>query len=179
MAGIIDIHPAQTRFSDDFLAAAGRAGIRQVVILASGLDTRPYRLWWPSGTTLYELDQSDVVDFKTDVLRGLGAKLTANRCAIGADLRQDSLPALRRVGFDAAEPTVWIAEQLLIGYLPPDSQNRVLHDVSAVSAPGSRYAADHIPTWSSSQLEVGRAFVDGWREQGWPGCGEAAPRTRR
>jgi methyltransferase (TIGR00027 family) len=163
---LIDIRATHTRFSDEFLASAGRVGIRQTVILASGLDTRPYRLWWPPGTTVYEIDQPEVMDFKTRVLRGLGAKLSANRCAIGIDLRQDWLAALQRVGFDDTQPTVWIAEQLLVGYLPPEVQNRLLDGVTAVSAAGSRFAADHMPTWTSSQLEAGRAFVDHWRQHG-------------
>ena len=164
--GLIDILAAHTRFSDEFLADAGRAGIRQVVILASGLDTRAYRLWWPRGTTVYEIDHPQVLDFKSEVLRGLGATVTANRRAVGVDLRQDWLAALRRVGFDAARPTVWIAEQLLVGYLPPDAQNRLLQDVTVVSAAGSRFAADHMPAWTPSHLEARRALVDGWRQHG-------------
>jgi methyltransferase (TIGR00027 family) len=166
MTRLIDILAAHTRFLDEFLAHAGRAGIRQVVILGSGLDTRPYRLWWPKGTTVYEIDRPEVLDFKSQLLRGLGAKLAANRCAVGIDLRQDWLAALRRVGFDAAQPTIWIAEQLLVGYLPPAAQNRLLQDVTALSAPGSRFAADHMPTWTPVHVEAGRAFVDGWRRQG-------------
>ena len=68
--GLLDICAAHTRFLDEFLAAAGRAGIRQVVILASGLDTRPYRLWWPHGTTVYEIDQPEVLDFKSERCAG-------------------------------------------------------------------------------------------------------------
>jgi methyltransferase (TIGR00027 family) len=166
MAGLIDILAAHTRFLDEFLASAGRVGIRQVVILASGLDTRPYRLWWPRGTTVYEIDRPEVLDFKSEVLRGLAAEPTANRRAVGMDLRQDWLAALRRVGFDADQPTVWIAEQLLVGYLPPAEQNRLLQDVTSVSAAGSWFAADHMPTWTPMQLEAGRAFVDGWRQHG-------------
>jgi methyltransferase (TIGR00027 family) len=166
VTGLIDVLAVHTRFLDEFLAGAGRAGIRQVVILASGMDTRPYRLWWPPGTTVYEIDQPEVIDFKTHVLRGLGATLTANRRAVGVDLRQDWLAAVRRVGFDAAQPTAWIAENLLVGYLPPDGQNRLLQDVTAVSAAGSRFGADHMPTWTPSQLEEGRAFVDIWRQHG-------------
>src|SRR5271166_528264 len=166
VTGLMDILATHTRFLDEFLVRAGRVGIRQTVILASGLDTRPYRLWWPPGTTVYEIDQPEVMDFKTRVLRGLGAKLSANRCAIGIDLRQDWPDGLRRVGFDAAQPTVWVAEGLLVGYLPPDAQNRLLDGVTAVSAAGSRFAADHMPTWTSSQLEAGRAFVDDWRQHG-------------
>jgi len=166
MTGLIDVLAVHARFVDEYLAAAGRAGIRQVVILGSGMDTRPYRLWWPPGTTVYEIDQPEVVDFKTEVLRGLGAELTAHRRAIGIDLRQDWPDGLRRVGFDAAQPTVWVAEGLLVGYLPPNAQNRLLQTLTQMSATGSRFAADHMPTWSPSQLEEGRAFIDIWRQHG-------------
>jgi methyltransferase (TIGR00027 family) len=166
MTGLIDILVAHARFLDQFLADAGRAGIRQAVILASGMDTRPYRLWWPPGTTVYEIDQPEAIEFKTEVLRRLGAKVTANRRAVGVDLRQDWLAALRRVGFDSAQPTVWIAEQLLVGYLPPDGQDRLLNDVTAMSATGSRFGADHTPTWTPLQQEEGQAFIDLWRNHG-------------
>jgi methyltransferase (TIGR00027 family) len=166
VAALMDVLVTHTRFLDQFLADAGRAGIRQAVILASGLDTRPYRLWWPPGTTVFEIDQPEVIDFKTAVLRGLGATLSAHRCAVGVDLRQDWLPALQRVGFDEAQPTVWVVEQLLVGYLPPSGQNRLLDAVTALSAAGSLFAADHMPTWTASQLEAGRAFMEGWRRHG-------------
>ncbi|MCV7378498.1 SAM-dependent methyltransferase [Mycobacterium alsense] len=166
MTGLIDVLAAYTRFVDEFLADAGRAGIRQVVLLGSGLDTRPYRLWWAPGTTVYEIDRPQLLDFKSELLRGLGAGVAANRCAVGADLRLDWLAALRRVGFDAAQPTVWVAEQLLVGYLPPDAQNRLLQEATSVSAPGSRFAADHMPTWTPMHVEAGRAFVDRWRSHG-------------
>jgi methyltransferase (TIGR00027 family) len=164
--GLMTVLVAHTRFLDGLLAEAGRAGVRQVVILGSGMDTRPYRMWWPPGTTVYEIDKPRVMEFKTEVLRRLGAKPTAHRRAVGADLRQDWLTALRRVGFDANQPTVWIVENLLVGYLSPAGQNRLLQDVTAVSAPGSRFAADHMPTWTPLQLEAGRAFVDRWRQFG-------------
>jgi methyltransferase (TIGR00027 family) len=162
----LDACAAHTRFVDEFVADAGRAGLRQVVILASGLDTRPYRLWWPPGTTVYEIDRPEVLDFKAEALRGLGAELTASRRAVGVALHQDWPAALRRVGFDATAPTVWIAEQLLIGYLTPLVQDRLLQGVTAMSAAGSRFAADHMPTWTPLQLEAERSFVDGLRQNG-------------
>lgn len=164
--GVIDLLAAHTRFLDEFLADAGSAGIRQVVILASGLDTRPYRLWWPPDTTIYEIDRADVLEFKSEVLRGLGATLTAHRCAVGIDLRQDWLAALHRVGFEAARPTAWIAEQLLVGYLPPDAQARLVNRITDASAAGSRFAADHMPTWTPEHVDAGRDFVEGWRRHG-------------
>src|ERR1700748_1505226 len=156
--GLIAVLGVHTRFLDDFLADAGRAGIRQVVLLASGLDTRPYRLWWPPGTTVYEVDQPAILEFKTGVLRDLGAELTANRRAVGVDLRHDWPAALSRVGFDAAQPTVWIAESLLVGYLTPDGQDRLLRDVTAASAPGSRLAADDISSPNPVQRRARGGF---------------------
>jgi methyltransferase (TIGR00027 family) len=165
MSGTINMLAVHCRFLDEFLTSAARAGIRQAVNLGSGLDTRPFRLWWPPGTTVYEFDQPGVVDFKDRVLRGLGAKLTTHRRAVGVDLRGDWMAALRRVGFDPSQRTVWIAENLLVGYLPPDAQDRLLRDVSLLSAAGSWFAADHLP-WTPAQVEEGRAFIDGWRQQG-------------
>jgi methyltransferase (TIGR00027 family) len=166
IAGLIHVQAAYGRFLDEFLADSGRSGIRQVVILGSGFDTRPYRLWWPGGTTVYEIDRPEVLDFKSEVLRGLDARPAANRRAIGVDIFQDWLAALRRAGFDAAQPTVWIAEQLLVGYLPPDAQHRLLQGVSAASAAGSRFAADHMATWTPARQAARQAFVDGWRRHG-------------
>jgi methyltransferase (TIGR00027 family) len=165
-AAVLHILAVHGRFLDHFLADAGRAGIRQVVILASGLDTRPYRLWWPAGTTVYEIDQPDVIEFKNQVLRGLGAELTVNRCALGVDLRQDWLGALRRAGFDHTQRTVWIAENLLVGYLSLAGQNRLLEGVTAASAVGGWFAGDHISTWTPLQREAGRELVDRWRQNG-------------
>jgi methyltransferase (TIGR00027 family) len=157
-----DLFAVRTRFFDGFCADAGIAGIQQVVILASGLDARPYRLWWPPDTTVYELDKPDVIEFKTQTLRSLGAAPTANRRAVGVDLRQDWPAALRRVGFDASQPSAWIAEGLLIGLLPPDAQDRLLDNITALSAAGSRFAADH----GASRAQVGYdpALAVRWRK---------------
>jgi len=142
----------RTRYLDEFLGAAVGAGIRQVVILAAGLDARAYRLRWPAGTTVYELDQPQVIEFKTGTLAGLGVEAAADHRPIGIDLRDDWPAALLRSGFDAAEPTAWIAEGLLI-YLPPEAQDRLLDNVTALSAPGSRFASENTGTISESDME--------------------------
>src|ERR1700758_1364774 len=109
----------RTRFFDSFFLAAAEAGIRQAVILASGLDTRAYRLPWPAGTVLYEIDQPQVIEFKTRTLADLGVTPTADRRAVGIDLRDDWPAALRSSGFDSTDPPEGVAEGLL-GDLPPD-----------------------------------------------------------
>jgi methyltransferase (TIGR00027 family) len=75
----------RTRFFDDFFTEAGTAGIRQAVILAAGLDTRAYRLPWSSGTVVFEVDQPQVIEFKTRTLDELGAEPTAVRKTVAID----------------------------------------------------------------------------------------------
>ncbi|MBU9763719.1 class I SAM-dependent methyltransferase [Mycobacterium sp. TNTM28] len=133
----------RTRFFDDFFRAATEAGIRQAVILASGLDTRAYRLAWPAGTTVFEVDQPAVLEFKTRTLSGLDAEPAAALHTVPIDLRDDWPAALRANGFDPSAPTAWIAEGLLI-YLPPEAQDRLFDNITALSAPGSRLATEHM-----------------------------------
>ena len=151
----------RTRFFDDFFTQAMDAGVRQAVILASGLDTRAYRLPWPADAVVYEIDQPEVIDFKTRTLAGLGAEPTAQRSTVAIDLRDDWPAALTAAGLDTAKPTAWSAEGLLI-YLPPDAQDRLFDNVVALSAPGSRIACEHLdfanipPDWAQRLTERSR-----------------------
>ena len=154
----------RTRFFDDFFTAASEAGIRQAVILAAGLDTRAYRLSWPANTDVYEVDQPEVLAFKTATLDGLGAAPTAQRKTVAIDLRDDWPSALRAAGFDSAQPTAWIAEGLL-PYLPPDAQDRLFDHVTALSAAGSRLATEHMNTANLPDDWVDR-INDRWRRAG-------------
>ena len=133
----------RTRFFDDFFRQATGAGIRQAVILASGLDTRAYRLAWPAGTVVYEIDQPQVIAFKTRTLADLGAEPAAQRRTVAIDLRDDWPAALVEAGFDTQQPTAWSAEGLLV-YLPPDAQDRLFDNIADLSAPGSRIATEHM-----------------------------------
>ncbi|MDZ4264666.1 MAG: class I SAM-dependent methyltransferase [Mycobacterium sp.] len=131
----------RTHFFDDFFAKAADAGIRQVVILASGLDSRAFRLPWPAGTTVYEIDQPKVLEYKAATLARHGVAPSADRREVAVDLRQDWPAALVKAGFDIATPTAWLAEGLLM-YLPADAQDRLFTQVTELSAPGSRVAAE-------------------------------------
>jgi methyltransferase (TIGR00027 family) len=133
----------RTRFFDDFFVQAGESGIRQAVILASGLDTRAYRLPWLADTKVFEIDQPQVIAFKTRTLADLGAEPTAERTTVAIDLREDWPAALVEAGFDPKLPTAWSAEGLLV-YLPPDAQDRLFDNIVALSAPGSRIATEHM-----------------------------------
>ena len=160
----------RTRFFDTFFRDATQAGIRQAVILASGLDARAYRLDWPAGMTVFEIDQPQVIAFKTTTLADLGAEPTTDRRTVAVDLRHDWPAALVDAGFDHTQPTAWIAEGLL-GYLPPDAQDRLLDNISALSAKGSRLATEAIPDMSGvdhdQAREMMRKATEKWRAHGF------------
>lgn len=133
------LYGVQTRFFDDFFAAAGDAGIRQAVIVAAGLDSRAYRLEWPAGTTVFELDLPKVLEFKARVLAEHGAEPKARRVEVAADLRSDWSRALEAAAFDVERPSAWSVEGVL-PYLTDDAQNTLFTRISGLSAPGSRIA---------------------------------------
>ncbi|OJZ74706.1 SAM-dependent methyltransferase [Mycobacterium paraffinicum] len=155
----------RTRFFDDFLTAASRAGIRQAVILAAGLDARAYRLAWSAGTVVYEVDQPEVIAFKSETLARIGAEPTAERRTVGIDLRDDWPKALCDNDFDMSTPTAWIAEGLL-PYLPPQAQDRLLDSITALSARGSRLATENITDMAVFTDERARAMRAAWRKHG-------------
>jgi methyltransferase (TIGR00027 family) len=132
----------RTRFFDDYLLAAARAGCAQVVLLAAGLDTRAHRLDWPAGTRVFELDLPEVLAFKQRVLAEQGAEPAAHLTALAVDLREDWAGALTAAGFDPDRPAVWLAEGLLV-YLESDDVAGLLDTVTRLSAPGSRLAITH------------------------------------
>ncbi|MEV7602970.1 SAM-dependent methyltransferase [Kitasatospora sp. NPDC089797] len=171
----------RTRFLDDLLREAGAAGIRQVVLLGAGMDSRAFRMDWPEGTRLFEVDTAEPLDFKAAVLREQGARARCSRSTVAVDLREDWPGALAAAGHDPGEPTVWIAEGLLI-YLPREAVDLLLERVGACSAPGSRmgltlgargvierFAADAAPgsaasMWVSEMPEDPVAWLAG---HGW------------
>jgi methyltransferase (TIGR00027 family) len=137
----IDYQAVRTHYFDSYFAEAAAAGIRQVVILAAGLDSRAFRLDWPAGTTVYEIDQPQVVAYKTSTLESAGAAPTAERRTVQVDLRDDWAAALTAAGFDAGQPTAWLAEGLL-PYLPAEAQDRLFDILTGLSAAGSRVAVE-------------------------------------
>jgi methyltransferase (TIGR00027 family) len=160
-----DALAVRTRFFDEFFLDAAAAGIGQAVILAAGLDARAYRLEWPAGSVVYEVDQPQVVAFKTETMARLGAEPTALRRTVSVDLRDDWPAALRDSGFDDTKPSAWSAEGLLM-YLPPEAQDRLFDHITALSTPGSRIATEYHPDSGATMAERGQAMNDRWAKVG-------------
>jgi methyltransferase (TIGR00027 family) len=140
---MVDFMATRTAFFDEFFLGAADVGVRQVVILAAGLDARSWRLPWPDGTVVYELDQPQVLDFKSNTLREHGAHPTAQLVNVPIDLRQDWPKALQEAGFDASRPAVWSAEGL-VRYLPAQAQDLLFERIHALSVEGS-WLASNVP----------------------------------
>lgn len=149
----VDYQAVRTRFFDGFFERASRAGITQVVILAAGLDSRAYRLDWPAGTTVYEIDQPLVLQYKRQTLDEHDVRSACLRREVAVDLRQDWPVALQREGFDVTAPTAWLAEGLLM-YLPTEAQDRLFELIVDQSAPGSRIAVEAVGPDNAKRHEV-------------------------
>lgn len=143
----------RTRYFDDFTRDAVAAGVRQIVILAAGLDSRAYRLDLPPDTVVHELDQPEVLAFKEETLAAHGASPAAGLRHVPVDLRDDWPTALRSAGYDEAAPTAWLVEGLL-PYLPAAAQALLFERIVALSAPGSRVAVEG---------QIGALDLDGFR----------------
>ena len=165
LQAITDGMAVRTKFFDDYFLDATAAGVRQAVILASGLDARAYRLPWPAGTVVYEIDQPQVIEFKTTTLAGLGAEPTATRRTVSIDLRQDWPTALKAAGLDTTAPTAWLAEGLLI-YLPPEAQDRLFDNITALSAPGSTVATEFVPGIIDFDFDKTSQMANTFRDHG-------------
>ncbi|MFD3731271.1 class I SAM-dependent methyltransferase [Streptomyces sp. NPDC058632] len=129
----------RTRVLDDFLLRSVQAGARQVVLLGAGLDSRAFRLEWPAGCVIFEIEREGVLAFKHDVLSGLSATPQAARVPIPIDLRADWVGALTDAGFDVTAPAVWLAEGLLF-YLPRAAEIHLIDTVDRLSTGGSALA---------------------------------------
>jgi methyltransferase (TIGR00027 family) len=162
---MIDGMAVRTKYFDDYFINATGTGVRQVVILASGLDSRAYRLPWPAGTVVYEIDQPQVIEFKTTTLAGIGAQPAATRRTIPVDLRADWPAALRAAGLDTTAPTAWLAEGLLI-YLPPEAQDRLFDNITALSVPRSTIATEFVPGIVDFDADRVREISGSFRDHG-------------
>lgn len=142
-ANMLGYLAVRTHFFDAFFAEASDSGIRQIVILASGLDSRAYRLPWPQGTVVFEIDQPKVLEYKAATMADHGVQPAAELHEVAVDLRQDWPAALKAAGFEPSHPTAWLAEGLLM-YLPADAQDRLFDHITELSAPGSRVSAEAV-----------------------------------
>ena len=152
----------RTVFFDEFCASATEHGIAQLVILASGLDARAYRLSCLSGVHVYEIDQPAIQEFKQSTLGAHGMTPIAEIHSVAFDLRTDDWPiALTEAGWDESMPTAWLIEGLL-PYLSSSEHDRLFRTVTQLSATGSRLAAE---VYHHATTHFGKDRLERWREE--------------
>jgi methyltransferase (TIGR00027 family) len=155
----------RTRYLDNALLDAARAGTTQVVLLACGMDSRAFRLTWPAGTSVYEADQPEVLAFKSTVLQGLRAQARCHRVAVPLDLRTDWPARLVEAGFDREKRTAWLAEGILYA-LEPDAADVFLDRITSCFAAGSTLALDHnedSPLLRGARAAIAPELVSMWK----------------
>jgi methyltransferase (TIGR00027 family) len=151
------------------LTEAIGAGVRQVVNLGAGSDSRPYRLGMPADTTVFEVDMPGLLPAKHRVLQASGASPTCQLVMVDVDLREDWPTALTNAGYVSAEPTVWIVEGLFY-YLQSDTADMLLERISSLSAPGSWLELD-IPHRRYREEPANSAFLTAMAKRGVPFVG--------
>lgn len=140
--GTGDFHAVMTRFFDDFLLhVTGTDAVRQVVLVASGLDTRAFRLPWPPMTRLFELEQPGVIAYKDSRFSLVGASPGCERHAIGVDLNEQWTDSLCEAGFVPSERSVWLLEGFLY-FLAESAVIDLLDAITGLAAPGSWLGLD-------------------------------------
>jgi methyltransferase (TIGR00027 family) len=160
----LDYVALRTKFFDDYLLAACAVGCRQVVVLAAGLDTRAFRLSWPQGTRLFELDLPEIFTFKEQVLKREGAEPVCQRIVVEADLREEWSAPLLQAGFRPTDLSAWLAEGILI-YLTEEENDQLLSKISELSPSGSQLALEHMKR-EAQELEPFRVAADALAELG-------------
>ncbi|ANA96302.1 SAM-dependent methyltransferase [Mycobacteroides chelonae] len=135
---------AMCRYYDESLLASVTNGIRQVVLLAGGLDTRAYRLSWPAGTVVYEVDYAEALTVKMKALDNAGAEPHTTQRMVLCGLGEQWQAELTLAGFDPDIPTAWLAECVVCN-LPGGSHDTMFERIIEMSAPGSIIATDNDP----------------------------------
>ena len=135
----------RTRFFDDWaLEAVGESKSRQLVILGAGMDTRAFRLGWPSSMRIWEVDSPDLFSLKESRLQSAGSRPDVDRVTVPADLTARAwVSRLVASGLDKESPTVWLAEGLF-QYLTAGDVGQILTGASSVSCAGGRFGAEII-----------------------------------
>nr|WP_247897331.1 SAM-dependent methyltransferase [Azospirillum argentinense] len=165
--GVCDFIAIRTRYFDDAVTAAAETeGIRQIVLVAAGMDTRAYRLRWPSGTSIFEIDHAELLAEKARRLAALDAASSATRVDVPADLSVAWRHRLLNAGFDPAKRTAWIVEGLVF-YLSPDQVGTLLQELRALSAIGSWLLTD-MPSRTLLESPLGRPFLSALAADGVP-----------
>ncbi|PKU22088.1 class I SAM-dependent methyltransferase [Telmatospirillum siberiense] len=166
-SGVAEYVAIRTKYVDDAIERfLEKTGIRQIVLVASGMDSRAYRLPWPDDAVLYEVDHASLFDVKSSRLEKLSVPRRVRTVEVGVDLAGDWLPALEASGYRSDEKTLWVAEGLLF-FLTEVQAHGLLSTLARASSPGSRLITD-MTSATLLRHPITQSFLNSLRNDGTP-----------
>ena len=144
VAGIVRLMMARTRFFDERLLRAVKAGVRQVVILGAGFDSRAYRFRELLGEVkFFELDTPETQEYKKQRMTEVLGAPPPNLIYAPIDFRTDSLDAvLERAGVMRGTPAFFSWEGVSM-YIPEESVRTTLLSLASYGAAGTTLVMDY------------------------------------
>ncbi|KAF5931361.1 hypothetical protein HYC85_032234 [Camellia sinensis] len=146
-----------TKFIDDKLLTTmnNMDGIKQVVLLTDGMDTRPYRLSWPTSTIMFDISPERVFRKAAQKLEGafyftkfidVGAKIPKSCLFLHVSLEEspDIQHTLRSKGFNGNRPSIWALQGLPLMTL--ESFEEIISIVSNLAMKGCLFLGE-LPAW--------------------------------
>lgn len=150
------LHPycLATKFIDDKLLQTMQStdGLKQVVLLTDGLDTRPYRLNWPTSTLIFDICPEKVFRGAVQKLQDAGAKIRRGCMSFHVPSESsDPENILRSKGFSGTRPSIWAFQGLPVVNL--ESFKDILSIVSNLAMKGCLFLGE-LPAWLA-EIDVG------------------------
>ncbi|KAL8192010.1 hypothetical protein R6Q57_028131 [Mikania cordata] len=144
-----------TRFIDDQLIAAtkGVDGAKQVVMFTDGMDTRAYRLKWPSSTVIYDVSPQEVFKKASQKLQDVGAKISRSCLLLHVPLESSDMhQVLCDKGFNGSRPSIWVFQGFPVTNLV--SFKEILIMASSLAMKGCLFLGE-FPAWlTETQVEI-------------------------
>jgi methyltransferase (TIGR00027 family) len=136
---------ACTKHIDGILLGAAGNGIKQVVIIGAGLDSRAYRFQQQlSAVRLFEVDLPAAIARKQELIQAAVGRLPETVAYVSADVRNGEIGAgLKQAGYNPGHKTLFIWEGVT-RYIDANAVNRTLTFISENTAPGSELVFDYI-----------------------------------
>jgi methyltransferase (TIGR00027 family) len=169
LPGIQNSIVARVRFFDDFVESTLANGLRQLVILGAGYDTRAHRMECLKKIRVFEVDHPGTQEMKIDVIKKIFGRLSDHVVYVPVDLTTEDLSfKLLENEYDKSKKTLFLMEGLLY-YLSPSVVDGILSFIVRSSCKGSNILFDYFPpSLADGTGEVGRFLKISLEKSGTP-----------
>jgi hypothetical protein len=131
---------ARTWLFDEFIMQAVNRGFDMVINLASGLDTRPYRLALPSTMTWVDIDLPETINYMQTMLANEKPNCNCQRIGLDLSKRETRLEIFHQLGNQGNK--ILVVSEGLMGYLDEVEAGALAYDLS------------HVPTFRQWVMDI-------------------------